>query len=332
MGVQIAKALILTGRTSHDRPWPSVRSGPKHLVPVANRPIVVHALESLRLAGIIEATIAVEPELAQPIMSALGDGSGQGISIRYVRWHPRSGITGALDAARDFVGEEPLLVEPADALHRDRIHPHIAAFADERLDAMEFHLSGSPRGPHGQPVPGGYLLSRRATSALLGASAGSDVTAGVIESGGSVRVQDVAGCLPCHGGQDRLLEGNRRMLEELRADVDPNRYPTCEFQGPVQVHPSARLDHTIVRGPAVIGPNARLLHAYVGPYSSIGTGVTVDGSQVEHSIVLDGATLLHVGVRIESSVIGRGARVSRSFALPSAMNLSVGDGAEITIG
>ncbi|HTE62169.1 MAG TPA: hypothetical protein VK631_17585, partial [Solirubrobacteraceae bacterium] len=38
--MEIAKALILAGRTAHDRPWPSVRSGPKHLVPVANRPIV----------------------------------------------------------------------------------------------------------------------------------------------------------------------------------------------------------------------------------------------------------------------------------------------------
>jgi glucose-1-phosphate thymidylyltransferase len=331
MRVQIAKALILTGRTSHDEPWPSVKSGPKQLVPVANRPIVVHALESLRRAGIIEATIAVEPDIARPIMSALGDGSGQGIAIRYVRWRPRSGIAGALDAARDFIGREPLLVEPADALHRDRIHPYIAAFAEERLDAMEFQLSGSPRGPHGQPVPGGYLLSRRAQSALLRGSADSNVTAGVIESGGTVRVQEVSGCLPCHGGQDRLLEGNRRMLEELRGDVDPGAYPTCEFQGPVQVHRSARLDHTIVRGPAVIGPDARLVHAYVGPYTSIGTGVTIEGSQVEHSIVLDGAALLHVGSRIESSVIGRRARVARSFALPTAMQLSVGDGAEITI-
>lgn len=298
---------------------------------MANRPIVIHALESLRLAGIIEATIAVEPDMARAIMSALGNGSRQGIAIRYVRWQPRSGIVGALGAAREFIGDEPLLVEPADALHRHRLHPHIAAFADEQLDALEFQLSGAPRGPHGQPVPGGYLLSRLALSALLGTSTDSDVAARVIESGGSVRVQEVPGCLPCHGGQDRLLEGNRRTLEDLEGDVDPDMHPSCEFQGPVQVHRTARLEHTLVRGPAVIGPRTHLSHAYVGPYTSIGSAVTVDGSQIENSIVLDGAALLHVGTRIESSVIGRLARVARGFALPTAMQLSVGDGAEITI-
>jgi glucose-1-phosphate thymidylyltransferase len=300
-------------------------------VPVANRPIVIHALESLRLAGIIEATIAVESDLARPIMSALGNGSSQGIAIRYVRWRPSSGVVGALGAAREFIGDEPVLVEPADALHRQRIHPHIAAFADEQLDALEFQLSGAPRGPHGQPVPGGYLLSRLALSALLRASSDSNVAARVIESGGRVRVQQVPGCLPCHGGQDRLLEGNRRTLEDLEGDADPDMYPSCEFQGPVQVHRTARLEHTLVRGPAVIGPGAQLSHAYVGPYTSIGAEVTVEGSQVENSIVFDGAALLHVGTRIESSVIGRQARVIRGFALPTAMQLSVGDGAEITI-
>jgi glucose-1-phosphate thymidylyltransferase len=153
----------------------------------------------------------------------------------------------------------------------------------------------------------------------------------VRERGGEVSVRASDGCLPCHGGQDRLLEGNRRMLEDLVAEVDPALHPSCEFQGPVRIDPTAQLDHTLVRGPAVIGPGARLSHAYVGPYTSIGAGVTVDGAEVEHSILLDGAALLHVGARLESSVLGRGARVARSFAMPTAMRLSVGDGAEVTV-
>ena len=113
--------------------------------------------------------------------------------------------------------------------------------------------------------------------------------------------------------------------------MDAEAFPTCEFQGPVKVHPTARLEHTLIRGPAIIGPGARLSHAYVGPYTSIGANVTIDGSQIEHSIVLDEAELLHVGNRLETSVIGRGARITRSFVVPTAMRLSVGDGAEVTI-
>lgn len=330
--MEIAKALILAGRAAGDRPWPSVRSGPKHLVPVANRPILFHNLEALRGAGLLEATIAVEPRSERLIRAAVGDGSDWSLTVRYVPWQPRSGIGGALAAARDLLGDEPLLVEPGDALHREQIHPHIARFAGERLDAMVLRLSSAPLDPAGRRLPGAYMLSRRALALLLSRPGlGADPLAGVRRHGYHVLVREIEGSLPCHGDQDALLEGNRRVLEGLPRDVDAAAYPTCDFQGPVKVHPSARLEHTLIRGPAIIGPRARLSHAYVGPYTSIGAGVRIEGSQIEHSIVLDDAELLHLGMRLETSVIGRGARIRRGFGLPTAMRLSVGDGSEVTV-
>ena len=140
----------------------------------------------------------------------------------------------------------------------------------------------------------------------------------------------IDGCLPCHGGQDGLLEGNRRMLEELRGDVDRARAPDVRVPGPGARASHRPLDHTLIRGPAIIGPRARLSHAYVGPYTSIGADVRIEGSQIEHSIVLDGAELLHVGTRLTpaSSAGARGSPAVRRS--PSAMRLSVGDGAEIS--
>ena len=330
--MEIAKALIFAGRTPHDKPWPSVKAGPKHLVPVANRPILFHNLESLRRAGMLEATIAAEEDGMAAIAAAVGDGSDWGLTVRYVPWQPPTGLSGALAAACEFMADEPVLVEPADVLHREHIHPHIAAFATERLDAMALRVPGAPCGAHGEPVAGGYLFSRRAVSMLLAAApAVLDPVAGVRQQGGQVRVQAIDGCLPCHGGQDRLLEGNRRMLEELRGDVDPAAFPTCDFQGPVLVHPTAELDHTLIRGPAIVGPGTVLSHAYVGPYTSIGAQVRIEGSEIEHSIVLDDAEILHVGMRLDTSVIGRGARVHRRFGSGTGMRLSVGDGAEVTL-
>jgi glucose-1-phosphate thymidylyltransferase len=291
-----------------------------------------HNLAALRRAGVLEAAIALEPESASEIRAAVGSGARWQLNVRYLPWQPASGITGAMRVARSFLGDEPVLLGPADALHRGQVQRHIASFADERLDAMALRLPGAPCNGGGDPVPGGYLLSPHAVSLLLGADrAAGDPLAALRARGAHVRVQETDGCLPCHGGQDGLLEANRRVLEELDADVDPAAHPSCEFQGPVRVHPTARLDHTLVRGPAVIGPGARLSHAYVGPYTSVGADVVVDGAQVEHSIVLEGAQLSHIGTRIEGSVIGRGARVTRSFALPTAMRLSVGDGAEVTL-
>jgi glucose-1-phosphate thymidylyltransferase len=330
--VNIAKALVVAGRTPNDCSWPSLNFGPKHLVPVANRPILVHNLEALRQAGLLEAMIAVEEHGADAIKAAVGDGSKWDLRVHYIPWLPRTGIAGALTAAREFIADEPVLVEPGDALHRRPIHPHIASFAAERLDAMALRLSARSCPGQAEPLDGGYLLSRRGISMLLdGAPPAIDPVTDVRERGGHVRVQPIDGCLPCHGGEDRLLEGNRCMLEDLQGQADRSAFPSCELQGAVVIDPSARLENTLVRGPAIIGPRSRLSHAYVGPYTAIGADVRIAGSQIEHSIVLEGAELSHVGARLESSVIGRDARIDRSFAVPTAMRVSIGDGARVTL-
>ena len=97
------------------------------------------------------------------------------------------------------------------------------------------------------------------------------------------------------------------------------------------IDPTARLERTTVRGPAIIGPGATLTDAYVGPYTAIGAGVVVEGAEVEHSIVLDGAELRFVGSRVESSVIGAGARIVREFRPPSGLRLTLGAGAEVML-
>jgi glucose-1-phosphate thymidylyltransferase len=327
--MEIAKALVLAGRSDDDRPWPSVRHMPKPLVPVANRPILFHNLEALRRAGVLEATIAVDSDTAAAIRRAVGNGSDWGLAVRYAECPWGSGVAVALARTRDFVGDEPVLVQRVGALLRERIHPHIAAFASEDIDALALRLASSEQQ---DSIDSGWLLSERAVSLLtVGADAGGDPLTRVQAGGGQVRVQAVDGCLPCHGGQEALLEANRRMLEEIVTSVDRACLERAEIQGPVVVHPTARLENSLVRGPAIIGPGSRLSGAYVGPYTSIGADVVIDGTQIEHSIVFSGAELRYVGTRLESSVIGQRARVMRSFGLLSALQLSIGDGAEVAL-
>ena len=61
--MQIAKALVLAGSGPQNRPWPSVRSMPKALVPVANRPILFHNLEALRTADYATPTKLMDPKV-----------------------------------------------------------------------------------------------------------------------------------------------------------------------------------------------------------------------------------------------------------------------------
>lgn len=328
--MEIAKALILAGGGGDDRPWPVV-AGSRHLFPIANRPILFHNLEALRAGGILEATILSEPHTAAAIERAVGDGRDWGLTVRHAEWSGSDGILGGLSAGREFLGDEPVLVELGDALLRERMHVHISAFARERLDALALCLEPGFERIRRHLTPG-YLLSPRAISVLLDDSASAaGPVARLRASGGRVRIQAVDGCLPCHGDVEALIEGNRRMLEGHPTSVDAASLVDSTVHGAVEVHPTATICRSLLRGPVIVGPGARVTDAYIGPYTSIGAGVVVEGSEIEHSIVLPDAELRFVGHRLESSVIGRGARVVRSFDLPATMRVAVGDGAEVVV-
>lgn len=300
-------------------------AGEQHLFPVANRPILFHHLEGLRRAGLLEATILVERRAREPIARAVGDGADWNLSVRVDGAPAGESLTAAIATCERFGAGEPLLVQHADALLHGRLTRHIAAFDDDRLDALALRLEDDPDG-----TPPGYLLSPRAQSLLVGGPAANPIGA-VQASGGRVRVASVAGSKPCHGDLESLLDCNRHVLQGLDAASDLALGEDCRVQGPVVVHPSATVQRSTLRGPLVIGPNATVADAYIGPYTSIGANARIEGAEVEHAIVLTGAQVMFVGTRIESSVIGAGARVARGFTRPSSLRMWIGDGAEVLL-
>jgi glucose-1-phosphate thymidylyltransferase len=329
--MEIAKALVLIGSGGDDRPWPTAPIGPKHLFPVANRPILSHNLDALRAAGVLEAAVLAAP--GSTIEGAVGNGRDFGLNLKHLQWNGDGNLSSALDAGFDFLDGEPVLVQQGDALLREQMHTYIAAFAREGLDALELQL-------HDRSVPAhlhrtgesGYLLSPRAISILLdGRRSTFNPLAAVRAGGGRVRVEEVDGCLPCHGEQQRLLDGNQHMLENLQTSYEPQSIDNSRLQGPVVVHPTARVRGSVIRGPVIIGPDAVITDSYVGPYTSLGPGVVIEAAEIEYSIVLAGAELRFVGTRLESSIIGRGARVVRAFDPPAAMRMVIGDGVEVIL-
>jgi glucose-1-phosphate thymidylyltransferase len=335
--MEIARALILAGRQGGDTPpWPAAPTGSRHLFPVANEPIISHNLRALRAAGVLEAAILAGDDERTAIERAIGDGRKWGLNVRYGDWVMADGLHGALTAEEAFVGDEPVLVQRGDALLRDRLQRHIASFSREGIDALGLRLRAvaarSARSGCPTSTAPGYLFSARAVSILLeGPDFADGPLAGVEAGGGRVRVEEVHGVLPCDGDQDALLDSNRAVLEGLAGAALPVSVEDCVVQGPVEIHPTAQVRGGTLRGPLVIGPGAVVRDAYIGPYSSIGADTVIEGTEIEHSIVLPRAELRFVGTRIESSIIGRGARIVRSFRPPGSMRMSLGDGAEVVL-
>lgn len=329
--MEIARAIVVATPGAKDRPWSSVGTGPKPLVPVATKPILFHTLDTLRAAGVLEAALLTEAHTAATFRSAVGDGARWGIKVSYAEGEADTDIRGALSVAGHFIDGEPVIIQRADVILRERLREHIVGFAREDLDALALMVLPA-RTP--QPLPsqaGGYMLSPAAVSIILEAPMGHDPLAGLRRHGSHVRKLDVEGCLACDGGESSLLVANRHALASLSTDVDHALLDGCEIQGPVVIHPSATLKSTLVRGPAIIGERSRLVDSYVGPYTSVGADVRMEGTEIEHSIVMDAARVMFVGSRLETSIIGRGASIVRRFDMPSAVRMSIGDGAEVAL-
>ena len=78
----LMKALILAGGTG-TRLRPFTYTMPKQLIPVANKPVLEHVLDSVRQLGVTEAAIIVN-DWAPEIAAELGDGARFGLRLKYI--------------------------------------------------------------------------------------------------------------------------------------------------------------------------------------------------------------------------------------------------------
>lgn len=194
----------------------------------------------------------------------------------------------------------------------------------------EVHLALQPEGDDD--------ATARAVDKVLGPGplvvAFGDALVGEIELPGKPAVDTVVNASSVwqyDGTVEGVLEANTIALDAMKRSKLGVDLTNATVQGRVQIDPTAELEGAKVRGPVHIGAGARLVETYVGPYTAIGAGVTLEGVEIENSIVLPGAQIRYPGRRLEASLVGEGAQIGRDYSLPSALRLRVGPGSEIQL-
>lgn len=89
---------------------------------------------------------------------------------------------------------------------------------------------------------------------------------------------------------------------------------------------------TTIRGPAIIGDHREIgPNTYIGPYTSIRDHATIQKTEIENTIVMQGAHI-DCGRRITDSLIGQNATIlSHEQNLPKGHKLILGDKATVTL-
>jgi glucose-1-phosphate thymidylyltransferase len=350
------KGLILSGGRG-TRLRPITHTSAKQLVPVANKPVLFYAIESLAQAGITEIGIIIAPETGDEIRTAVGDGARFGVRVTYIVQDEPAGLAHAVLTAEDFLGTDPFVMYLGDNLLQGGITELVERFRTKAPDALILltpvpdpqsygiaeldgervvALAEKPAEPRSNlALVGVYMFTaaihdaaRSIEPSERGELEITDAIQQLIDSGLRVEPHIVRGWWKDTGRREDMLEANRLILDTIEPRCE-GELDDSQLDGRVIVEAGAQLVRSTVRGPAIIGSGTRLIDAYVGPYTAIGEGCTIERAEVENSIVLGGCHVHDLDVRIESSLLGRNVTVSRQSKQPRAYRLMVGDNSEI---
>ena len=293
----------------------------------------------------------------QEIRDAVGDGSQWGVRVAYIQQEAPLGLAHAVLTAEPFIGTDSFCMYLGDNLIREKLAPLVERFRADKPnsqillahvpDPTQFgvaelkgdkvvRLVEKPKVPPSDlALVGVYMFDAtifQAAKAIKPSGRGeleiTDAIQWLIDTGHTVRPHVISGWWKDTGKLEDMLEANRIILDTL-VPRNEGTVTDSELLGKVVVEAGARIVRSTVRGPAIVGKGAVIENAYVGPFTSIGDGVIVRESEVEHSILLEGSRIVDVGGRIESSLIGRNAAIYRTQTKPRSFTFMLGDRSEV---
>ncbi|HEY3758590.1 MAG TPA: NDP-sugar synthase [Solirubrobacteraceae bacterium] len=323
---------------------------------VANRPIVCHVLAAFAAAGVTEAVLLTPPEIAEEIELCLRAEGTSGVEVAPLVHDYRADPAGAVAALAERVGDAPVIVHRANGLLGQPLAPFLELVADDSPDVVLLVTQGARNterlAPASQqmlrivemdPANAGFGVAGvcvlgsgalRSARAVRWSAEGLELEAmaeDLAEHGGTLQVRMVRSWRAFAGDVGDLLAVNRTVLDALADGANPPETDGNRFEGRVLIDPTASISSSVICGPVIVGAGAHVADSYIGPHTSIGERVRVEGAEIERSIVLAGASIVHVGGRLVASVVGREARIFRDFSVPRAIRLQVGDGDEVAL-
>jgi glucose-1-phosphate thymidylyltransferase len=351
------KSIILcAGKGTRLRPL--THTSAKHLIPIANKPVLFYAIEAIRDCGIKDIGIIIG-ETGEDIKGELKDGGKWGVNISYIEQKEALGLAHAVSVARGFLGEDKFLMYLGDNLLKNGVERYADKFIQGNYNAFvlltevddprQFGVAEVKEGrvvrvveKPKEPVSnlaliGVYFFDKNVHQAIKNIKPSArgeleitDAIQWMIDNGYKVGAEVIGGWWKDTGKPDDILEANRLILEDIERDIKEGcACEDSEILGRVKIGEGVNIINSKIVGPAIIGNKVKIDNSYIGPFTALSDGVEVKKSEIEYSVILEDSKIENIRGRMQSCLIGKGVEIFRSRVLPRSFKFILGDHSKV---
>ena len=342
------KGIILHGGHG-TRLRPLTHTGPKQLLPIANKPMSQYCIESIKGAGITEIAIIIGGLGANKVRDYYGNGENFGVNLTYIEQDEPRGIAHAIRLCKEFINNEKFLVFLGDNIIQRPIADFIDNFTKSGYDATVLlcevdnpsrfgiadienkkiaKITEKPKKPTSNlAVTGIYLLTPLIFEIIDNLKPSwrneleiTDALDNLLKQNDNIGYEIITDYWKDTGTPEDILNANRQVLEHI-----------CTRPSTVIIDESSK-DWIGLKGHCIIGKNCKIdKSATIGPHVSIGDNTIISSDVViENSIIMSGCKI-DGGLNIKDSIISANCHLHGNNKDKTKKIFLLGEGTKISL-
>lgn len=353
------KGIILHGGHG-TRLRPLTHTGPKQLLPIANKPMSQYALEDLKNIGITEIAIIIGDVYPEKVKEYYGDGKNFGVNITYIFQDAPKGIAHAIGLCRDFIDNDKFVVYLGDNVLRKDLSEYAKKFQDDESSALillseveepqRFGIAEldqknnkilkiieKPKEPKSNlAVIGIYFLTSKIFKIIDDLKPSwrneleiTEALQMLMEQEKNIEYDLVTGWWKDTGTPEDILHANKLVLNSIGTlnqfliDSDAQiKNKTVIGKNSIISPDSIIIEPVIIGKNCTIGPTAKL-----GPYVSVGDDCEIKNCSCENSIIMNNCKI-DTKINFSSSIVAQGSIIEddtskKQFLLGERSNIKL---------
>jgi glucose-1-phosphate thymidylyltransferase len=331
------KGIILHGGHG-TRLRPLTHTGPKQLLPIANKPMSQYCIESMKEGGIVEIAIIIGGIGAEKVKDFYGDGRKFGVNITYVSQDFPRGISHGIKLCEDFIGNEKFLVFLGDNIIQKSIkdfsinfqksnaaasillcevdNPSRFGIADIQDGKIKKIMEKPENPPTNLAVTGIYFLTpiifdiiKRLKPSQRNELEITDALDMLLNENHIITYNMITDYWKDTGTPEDIIHANGFILENLSAYFHGKDDGTNIIEGNIMVGKNSIIkNNSVLNGPIIIGKNCIIDGATIGPHTSIGDNSTISDCNLQNSIIMSDCKITG-SIKIKNSIVSYNASI-----------------------